>query len=53
MNSMISVSKRQLAGLAAAVATLITVGGTLTLADHYARSSLSGQEQSVSASAAN
>ena len=36
MDSLILVTARRIAAIAAVVGTLFTVGGTLTLADHYA-----------------
>lgn len=40
MNSLTTISKqtKRMAGIAALVATMFTTGGTLALADHYARS---------------
>ena len=43
MNTVNRQTKR-IAGFVAILATVFTVGGTLTLADHYARSSTGGQE---------
>ncbi|MFA6312072.1 MAG: hypothetical protein WCV99_11235 [Sterolibacterium sp.] len=46
MNSIIAVSKQTkgLVGLVAIVATVFTCGGTLTLAEHYSRSSMDGRD---------
>ena len=35
---------KRIAGFVAILATVFTIGGTLTLANHYARSSTGGQE---------
>jgi len=46
MNSMTTVSTqtKRMVGLMAVVATMFTFGGTLALADHYAKSSIDGQD---------
>lgn len=51
MNSIIAVSKqtKSLVGLVAIVATVFTCGGTLTLAEHYARSSMDGRDYQAAA----
>jgi len=43
MNSLNNKTNR-IAGLVAILATAVTCGGTLTLADHYARSGSGGQQ---------
>jgi hypothetical protein len=43
MNSANRQTKR-IAGFVAVLATVITFGGTLTLADHYSRSNLGGRD---------
>lgn len=37
MNSRIALTSRRIAAIVAVFGTLFTVGGTLTLAEHYAR----------------
>lgn len=46
MNSMMAINlqTKRMAGIAAALGTLLTVGGTLTLAEHYARTSVQARE---------
>lgn len=46
MNSMMAINKqtKRIAGVVAALGTLLTVGGTLTLAEHYAQTSKFGRE---------
>jgi len=46
MSSIIAVSRqtRSLAGIVAIVATVFTCGGTLTLAEHYSRLSVSSRD---------
>ena len=45
MNSLTTISKqtKRMAGITALVATMFTAGGTLALADHYARTAGDGQ----------
>lgn len=42
---------RRMAGVAAIVASLVSVGGTLSLAEHYAQAGGSGAEQVAAAPA--
>jgi hypothetical protein len=42
MNS-VNIQTKRIAGFVAILATVLICGGTLTLADHYARSSTGGQ----------
>ena len=46
MNSVMAINKqtKRMAGLAALVATLFTTVGTLTLAEHYARTGKDGRD---------
>jgi hypothetical protein len=46
MNSMMvmNMQTKRMAGIAAALGTFLTVGGTLTLAEHYARTSVHARE---------
>lgn len=46
MNSMMPVSKqtKRMVGFISVVATVFTLGGTLTLAEHYSRSSTDGRD---------
>lgn len=54
MSSMKAVSKqtRRLAGIAAIVGTFFTMGGTLTLAQHYAHTGKNGRDYAVANAAA-